>query len=1118
MIFEIRKFKLFFIVGCLFLLTVSFGCNSTFSVKKNSNSRTKIVNGKSVDQPTTDAADTLASNGSTEDTAPAVVIPVELSFIGLSADNAFIDKNAKYKIQVDVKKASSNVEIDLFYSPKSGGCDTSAKENGWISIAEDLSLSDIDDFGWDTSAVLAGSYHLCVLVKEDGGGIRAKQSSGKVFILEPGERATVDTAAPTCEQLSASGELVLLFSKGMQADSISFDGDLAPSVGQKVFSQTAIGDDTLTLTPSAAWPHGPGRTLLVSGKDKEGIPMNPQMIRIDVSTGNIFYVHPSGDDGNDGGFSSPRKTIVAALSLLSSGDRLNLSEGTYTETAILPDGVSLYGGYDSTDFCSRDPKTYITEVYHSIGMDCGVNWVNKAVLLLQDQNTTSWNSPVKGPPTVINGLKIDSTDIHTPICMEGANLELYNSHLIVGSGIADAISNRVVFKNNLLEGGLIDLTSRNLHLSENNLNLAIFVLNNMFRGNDAKVVIENNYINDPTDGYVSFSLDTNKYDIVMRNNLINAKSGVSVNTTSSTDSKFIFTNNILRVKEGSYGVQIEDGHVFTDEVLIANNTIYLDGTGSQPTAKGIGATGPNTNVANNIVFFKSTANPTSTCFDTGSMSGKGIGGVDNNLFFGCDTLLKYDGVTKNTIIDVNSVAEANNNISIDPQFLDATGLDFRLSSSTPASVLTGGVDGEAANWGINSDFYGAYRRANWAIGAFNKDYDSADVLYVSKAGNDSNPGTRASPKLTITSALSGLSSGEVFVAEGEYTETVTISNDVSLFGGFDSTNWLKRAPSEMQSIIKVENGVSNSAKGTTSTVVTTSSLTLGQKIEGFHIEPPASPGDEDPTAIEVGKNMSISNNKITNTSDQPEGYGIYALDASDSKVSSNTIKGFKYGFTMENAVNHNIFENRFLENQTGLTVGKGSSNVAVRNNVVVSRTTAPNGENVVGLTVEDGGDTINEITNNSFLINSPSPAAGILLNGKASRASNNIVLLDSSWGSESVCMSEHSPSYRPDEIKNNSFYGCDVIYSVTDSSCAGANDCADLATFEAMSANFAGNVNVDPKVFVYDLEESLLTCIDPPSSVSEGGLDGDSEGWGYDFDALGVSRWGDWSIGAVECD
>ncbi|MDX2008601.1 MAG: MopE-related protein [Myxococcaceae bacterium] len=78
------------------------------------------------------------------------------------------------------------------------------------------------------------------------------------------------------------------------------------------------------------------------------------------------------------------------------------------------------------------------------------------------------------------------------------------------------------------------------------------------------------------------------------------------------------------------------------------------------------------------------------------------------------------------------------------------------------------------------------------------DGESTAGIYVAKTGNDSNPGTRAAPRLTITGGINqarALGRTQVFISEGQYDETLTYSaleSGISLFGGYSvANNWAR---------------------------------------------------------------------------------------------------------------------------------------------------------------------------------------------------------------------------------------------------------------------------------------------------------------------------------------
>lgn len=73
--------------------------------------------------------------------------------------------------------------------------------------------------------------------------------------------------------------------------------------------------------------------------------------------------------------------------------------------------------------------------------------------------------------------------------------------------------------------------------------------------------------------------------------------------------------------------------------------------------------------------------------------------------------------------------------------------------------------------------------------------DSANAFYVRPTGNDANPGTRAQPFATIQAAIDAAdnagASGDVYVAAGDYAESLILKSRVSVYGGFDPVTWTR---------------------------------------------------------------------------------------------------------------------------------------------------------------------------------------------------------------------------------------------------------------------------------------------------------------------------------------
>lgn len=96
--------------------------------------------------------------------------------------------------------------------------------------------------------------------------------------------------------------------------------------------------------------------------------------------------------------------------------------------------------------------------------------------------------------------------------------------------------------------------------------------------------------------------------------------------------------------------------------------------------------------------------------------------------------------------------------------------------------------------------------------------DRFHSLFVSRTGNDTNPGTPAAPMRGIQKAIQRAAAqgagADLYIAEGTYPGSLTLANGVSLYGGFSAGGWL-RSPAVFPTIIfgdqqaVVGDGVSN---------------------------------------------------------------------------------------------------------------------------------------------------------------------------------------------------------------------------------------------------------------------------------------------------------------------
>ncbi|HEU4976812.1 MAG TPA: CARDB domain-containing protein [Baekduia sp.] len=92
------------------------------------------------------------------------------------------------------------------------------------------------------------------------------------------------------------------------------------------------------------------------------------------------------------------------------------------------------------------------------------------------------------------------------------------------------------------------------------------------------------------------------------------------------------------------------------------------------------------------------------------------------------------------------------------------------------------------------------------------DGDAAKAIFVSAIGSDTNAGTRTKPMKTIGAGVAAAlaQAKDVYVTQGEYPETVTISGGVSIYGGYDFPAWSRARTNAT----RITGDASGSARGT----------------------------------------------------------------------------------------------------------------------------------------------------------------------------------------------------------------------------------------------------------------------------------------------------------------
>ena len=104
--------------------------------------------------------------------------------------------------------------------------------------------------------------------------------------------------------------------------------------------------------------------------------------------------------------------------------------------------------------------------------------------------------------------------------------------------------------------------------------------------------------------------------------------------------------------------------------------------------------------------------------------------------------------------------------------------------------------------------------------------DKAHALWVAPTGNDANAGTRAAPKATIQAAIDAANVGglgaDVYAAAGTYSGSLTLHPNVSVYGGYSPTTFLR----DVAGNATVISGGTTAVTGTSANALTLDGLTI----------------------------------------------------------------------------------------------------------------------------------------------------------------------------------------------------------------------------------------------------------------------------------------------------
>jgi hypothetical protein len=500
-----------------------------------------------------------------------------------------------------------------------------------------------------------------------------------------------------------------------------------------------------------------------------------------VSQGGTFYVRSSGSDLLSGTtWAQAKQSITNAMTASSAGDQIWVASGIYTQLVTMKAGVALYGGFNGTE-TALSQRNWSTNL-------CWIHGNFKGSVVTIPAGC--------GPDTRVDGMAI----------MGGAFTSTFGGGIACSSA-GPVIANNLIFGNtaeNSIGGGIYLNFYQNIPpvaqpIVTNNIIYQNTALGSI--GEAAGICVRNsspliawnkilfNVAGDKGGGIACFG----NCQPTIANNIIEANA-------SSADAIGL-GGGILATANDYDGQPV---YFAVSSPIIINNVIAANGADSggglalvdTPPAAGAGGAlvVNNTIVANSGsgIFF---ANASPTNYNNLiAFNSAGLERSDSStIIFKNNDVYGNNVLSQNTdFVGIPSALGINSNISADPGVANSRVGDFRLQPGSPcidagltAAVVPGWPDrsGNTRVIGAAVDI-GAYESSGATLSS------PTTIIHVSPNGSDANDGlTWATAKRTVQAGINSAApgvilGGEVWVAQGSYTQHVTIPAFVYLYGGF----------------------------------------------------------------------------------------------------------------------------------------------------------------------------------------------------------------------------------------------------------------------------------------------------------------------------------------------
>lgn len=506
-----------------------------------------------------------------------------------------------------------------------------------------------------------------------------------------------------------------------------------------------------------------------------------------VTGGLVVRVKPGGNDANDGSsWDAAMKTVSAALgSVRTPGGEVWVAAGTYMEHAFVRGGVGLYGGFAGTETArdQRDPSANVT------------------TLDGEGKRNVVFFPASAEPGAVLDGFTIThgyGSDFQGGgVSVEAGSPVVCNNHILAnqsgsGAGVYVGASATPLIEGNMIEACGPVNTSKG-YTDANSA--GVYSLN-------AAPVIRNNTIVQNTDGGI-FALGGAPVitgNTISRNRAIFYGAAVFTSNANAT-----IAGNLILHNYSNYGgaVRIVKGAAaIRDNVIAANTGPDATTSDGRMGCAGILLSQTTANLANNTVAVNAGTqggalnSDRSTATLINNIIAHNASGIykapadPSVIAFQANCFYQNLGYHVSGLTDPMG---SNANFAADPRLADIANDDFRIQPDSPcrdagdnAAVQAGDTDA-----GGNPRILPTGGRVD--IGAYESDGavhpPRGYSIRVKPDGNDAADGqTWDAAKKTIGAALAALpAGGAVWIAGGNYSESVTLQSFQGLYGGFAGT-------------------------------------------------------------------------------------------------------------------------------------------------------------------------------------------------------------------------------------------------------------------------------------------------------------------------------------------